>query len=142
MAEFGVGESPYRVLGLEKAHESTEAEIKKVPWRILAFFGISHESSLNLCEEPFRLAHLAEVVGLLTAQAFRKLALTKHPDKQPDNPNAAAEFGLIQRAYEVLLDPAAKEAWDNLARRAALHPRCSRPSTALACNAHIGCSAG
>ena len=49
-------------------------------------------------------------------QAFRKLALTKHPDKQPNNPNAAAEFGAIQRAYEVLLDAAAKEAWDNLAR--------------------------
>lgn len=31
MAEFDVGESPYKVLGLEKAHESTDAEIKKVP---------------------------------------------------------------------------------------------------------------
>ncbi len=53
-----------------------------------------------------------------SVQAFRKLALTKHPDKQPNNPNAAAEFGAIQRAYEVLLDAAAKEAWDNLARSA------------------------
>ncbi len=50
------------------------------------------------------------------AQAFRKLALTKHPDKQPDNPNAAAEFGVIQRAYEILLDSAAREAWDQLAK--------------------------
>ena len=48
---------------------------------------------------------------LLFPQAFRKLALTKHPDKQPDNPNAAAEFGLIQRAYEVLLAPGPKAAW-------------------------------
>ncbi|EIE22754.1 DnaJ-domain-containing protein [Coccomyxa subellipsoidea C-169] len=49
-------------------------------------------------------------------KAFRKLALTKHPDKQPDNPNAAAEFGVIQRAYEILLDSAAREAWDQLAK--------------------------
>jgi DnaJ family protein C protein 17 len=42
--------------------------------------------------------------------------LTKHPDKQPDNPNAAAEFNAIQRAYELLLDPAVREAWDQLAR--------------------------
>ncbi|CAL8470750.1 g10292 [Coccomyxa elongata] len=49
-------------------------------------------------------------------KAFRKLALTKHPDKQPDNPKAAEEFGVIQKAYEILLDPAAREAWNQLAK--------------------------
>lgn len=44
------------------------------------------------------------------------MALTKHPDKQPDNPKAAEEFGVIQKAYEILLDPAAREAWNQLAK--------------------------
>ena len=49
-------------------------------------------------------------------QAYRKLALTKHPDKQRDNPNAAAEFNAIQRAYEKVLDPGFRDAWNQLAR--------------------------
>lgn len=38
--------------------------------------------------------------------------LVKHPDKQPDNPNAAAEFAEIQKAYEFLLDDKARAAYD------------------------------
>ncbi|KAI6234475.1 DnaJ-like protein subfamily C member 10 [Aphelenchoides fujianensis] len=38
-------------------------------------------------------------------KAFKKLAIQKHPDKDPDNPNAHAEFIKINRAYEVLKDP-------------------------------------
>lgn len=49
-------------------------------------------------------------------QAYRKLALTKHPDKQRDNPNAAAEFNAIQRAYEKVLDPGFRDAWNQLAK--------------------------
>lgn len=63
-------------------------------------------------------------------QAYRKLALTKHPDKQRGNPNAAAEFMLIQKAYGVLTDAAARAAWDELARRATL---CDSALRALAC---------
>lgn len=51
-------------------------------------------------------------------QAFRMLALKKHPDKQRDNPNAAAEFNLIQRAYELLSDSQARAALDDLHRHA------------------------
>ena len=51
-------------------------------------------------------------------QAFRMLALKKHPDKQRDNPNAAAEFNLIQRAYELLSDAQARAALDDLHRHA------------------------
>ena len=51
-------------------------------------------------------------------QAFRMLALKKHPDKQRDNPNAAAEFNLIQRAYELLSDAPARAALDDLHRHA------------------------
>lgn len=47
-------------------------------------------------------------------QAFRKLSLVKHPDKQRNNPKAAEEFQLLRWAYDLLLDPAAREAWDAL----------------------------
>ena len=47
-------------------------------------------------------------------RAFRKLALIKHPDKQPDNPRAAAEFDEIQKAYALLTDAEAKAALDGL----------------------------
>ena len=45
-------------------------------------------------------------------QSYRRLVLEKHPDKQPGNKAAAQEFIKIQRAYEVLNDEKAKEAWD------------------------------
>lgn len=38
------------------------------------------------------------------------------PDKNPDNPNAAAEFAALQRAYDVLTDTEAKAALDALLR--------------------------
>lgn len=57
-------------------------------------------------------------------RAFRRLALTKHPDKQPDNPRAAAEFDEIQKAYAVLTDGEARAALDGLlAARAAAAAR-------------------
>ena len=34
-------------------------------------------------------------------RAFKKLALEKHPDKNPDNPNAHDEFVKINTAFEV-----------------------------------------
>lgn len=42
--------------------------------------------------------------------------LEKHPDKQPGNKKAAAEFIKIQRAYEILNDAKAKAAFDALQR--------------------------
>ena len=47
-------------------------------------------------------------------QAYRSLALAKHPDKQKNNPNAAAEFHLIQKAFELLSDSKARSALDDL----------------------------
>lgn len=42
-------------------------------------------------------------------KAFRKLALQYHPDKNNNNPYAAAQFADIKEAYEVLTDPGKKE---------------------------------
>lgn len=54
------------------------------------------------------------LVHHLITQAYRKLALLKHPDKNPDNPAAADEFAALQKAYDILTDAAAREALDKL----------------------------
>ncbi|KAJ4458188.1 putative dnaJ subfamily C member 17 [Paratrimastix pyriformis] len=48
-------------------------------------------------------------------KAYRKKALECHPDKTKD-PSAVALFQKITRAYEVLLDPAARKAFDDVVR--------------------------
>ncbi|KAI5118484.1 hypothetical protein M0805_003516 [Coniferiporia weirii] len=37
--------------------------------------------------------------------AYRKLSLKVHPDRNPNNPNAAQKFHELNQAYELLLDP-------------------------------------
>lgn len=41
-------------------------------------------------------------------------ALVKHPDKNRSNPNAAAEFAELQKAYDILTDAEARKALDDL----------------------------
>ncbi|KAI5855134.1 hypothetical protein GGS23DRAFT_445573 [Durotheca rogersii] len=44
--------------------------------------------------------------------AWRRLAKAKHPDKNPDNPNATVEFQLLESAYSTLKDSRQRAAYD------------------------------
>jgi DnaJ family protein C protein 17 len=52
------------------------------------------------------------------------MAILKHPDKNRNNPNAAAEFDELKKAYELLTDDQAKGAYDDLIR--CVGPSCAR----------------
>eukprot|EP00808_Paulinella_micropora_P026144 g3898.t1 len=45
-------------------------------------------------------------------KAFKKLALQYHPDKNPDDEEAAENFVAINRAYEILSDPEKRQVYD------------------------------
>lgn len=54
-------------------------------------------------------APLAEI-----KRAYRKKALTCHPDKNPDNPRAAELFRELSKALEILTDTKARAAYDKV----------------------------
>jgi curved DNA-binding protein CbpA len=57
-------------------------------------------------------------------RAYRRLAREHHPDANPDDPAAEESFKEIQRAYELLSNPAKRRAYDDKSSR--LSPRRKR----------------
>lgn len=49
---------------------------------------------------------------LIVFIVFRKLALKFHPDKNPDNPEAAEKFKEINNAHSILVDATKKNIYD------------------------------
>ncbi|XP_022908353.2 dnaJ homolog subfamily C member 17 [Onthophagus taurus] len=47
-------------------------------------------------------------------KAYRKKALKLHPDKNPDNPDAAKEFHKLSKILEILTDESARKAYDRV----------------------------
>src|SRR5947199_7770871 len=45
-------------------------------------------------------------------RAFRKIAMDSHPDRNPDDPAAAARFKEASEAYTVLSDPSRRRNYD------------------------------
>src|SRR3954466_14341920 len=49
-------------------------------------------------------------------KAFRRLAKQHHPDRNPNNPQAADRFKEINEAHDVLSDPDKRKKYDQLRR--------------------------
>ncbi|KAI0212059.1 hypothetical protein LSAT2_003070 [Lamellibrachia satsuma] len=47
-------------------------------------------------------------------RSYRKLALKVHPDKNPDDPDAAEKFKTLNQAYVILSDPKKRDIYDRV----------------------------
>merc|ERR1712166_567566 len=66
--------------------------------------------------EPMKTFIPHEILGVasdaevkVVKKAYRKLSREKHPDKNPDDPNAVAEFIQITKAYTIMTDEKARD---------------------------------
>src|SRR5436189_6112865 len=51
-------------------------------------------------------------------RSYRKLAVKFHPDKNPDDPHAEENFKELGEAYDVLIDPDKRAAYDRFGHAA------------------------
>lgn len=73
-------------------------------------YGIYYSSTVILTStqdvkgfDPYEILNVEENAPIeKIKKAYRKLALLYHPDRNQDNPEAAAKFIMISKAYECL----------------------------------------
>lgn len=72
-----------------------------------AFLTVKDETTLSVFipHEILGVGPMATIPEI--KRAYRKLSREKHPDKNPDNPQAVNEFIQIAKAYTILTDPVA-----------------------------------
>lgn len=99
------GESLYHVLGVEKV--ATSDDIKR-SYRYGLLLPTECNKHNEACCDYFHL----NVFFLLPTYFTRKLALKFHPDKNPDNPEAADKFKEINNAHAILNDPTKRNIYD------------------------------
>jgi curved DNA-binding protein CbpA len=102
--------NPYAILGVEHGHLASQDDIKKARrWLLRPRF---LQCPLTCLAADGVAARLPSPL----AQAYKKMVLLKHPDKRRGDPNAAAEFDELKKAYELLTDEQAKGAYDDLVK--------------------------
>ncbi|XP_067843783.1 dnaJ homolog subfamily C member 10 isoform X2 [Heptranchias perlo] len=93
------------------ASKNCKQSSKKI---VLCLFVITYLSVLVCTDEDYyKLLGLSKSASnRQIRQAFKKLALTMHPDKNPNDPEAHNNFLKINRAYEVLKDEDLRKKYD------------------------------
>jgi hypothetical protein len=87
MDQFVEGKNPYTILGLEQGAQSTFDEIKKVRF-----------ASMQQVHDDYGFCERLELMLLLLLccccmlQAYRRLALVKHPDKAKNKETAGSSW--------------------------------------------------
>jgi DnaJ-class molecular chaperone len=63
--------------------------------------------------DPYRILNVPRSADQATIkQAYRRLAKSLHPDRNPDNPRAEQRFKEVSQAYDLLSDPAKRARFD------------------------------
>ncbi|KAK1245986.1 hypothetical protein MKX07_005055, partial [Trichoderma sp. CBMAI-0711] len=64
-------------------------------------------------EDYYKFLGILQAAGTDAIRAsYRKLALKYHPDRNPNNPQATAQFQLLETAYSTLFDPERRRVYD------------------------------